>query len=141
MVLALGARPMGTGIGGTHARERRTTPMPTAQPRIDFRCSSVLDLKPGRALTFEHYAVRFAGRPFILAKYAVGRLGDCERDFMFARSQFHKRAFVFPFEQYVDPVRLIAENGNVVVEFVREFDTTQELDCSHKLVLTALLHG
>jgi hypothetical protein len=31
----------------------------------------VSDLKPGRALAFEHCAVHFAGRTLILAKYAV----------------------------------------------------------------------
>ena len=31
----------------------------------------VSDLKPGRALAFEHCVVQFAGRTLILAKYAV----------------------------------------------------------------------
>ena len=31
----------------------------------------VSELKPGRALAFEHCAVQFAGRTLILAKYAV----------------------------------------------------------------------
>ena len=48
---------------------------------------------------------------------------------------------MFSLKQYVDPVRLIAEDDNVIVEFVREFDSTQELYCGNKLVLTALLHG
>jgi hypothetical protein len=32
---------------------------------------SVSDPKPGRPLTFEHYAVQFAARTLILANYAV----------------------------------------------------------------------
>jgi len=31
----------------------------------------ISDLKPGRALAFEHCVVQFAGRTLILAKYAV----------------------------------------------------------------------
>src|SRR5437899_3082714 len=38
---------------------------------LTSRCPSVFDLKPGRALAFEHCAVQFAGRTLILAEYAV----------------------------------------------------------------------
>lgn len=38
---------------------------------LSSMCPSVPDLKPGRALAFEHCAVQFAGRTLIWAKYAV----------------------------------------------------------------------
>jgi hypothetical protein len=92
---------MGTGIGGTHARKHRKQHDPDADranQELFSKWLLVSDLKPGRALAFEHYAVQFAGRTLILAKYAVATPHPTAA---FSASHFAARDVLVPTAVYV----------------------------------------
>jgi hypothetical protein len=93
----------------THAYRNRGDSRPQTPQEARPRCRPpnqelfskrllVSDLKPGRALAFEHYAVQFAGRTLILAKYAVATPHPTAA---FSASHFAARDVLVPTAVYV----------------------------------------